>query len=66
MWNIIIIYIVSFKDKWSLIFLIFILKDSVKVNLELGIFIMCIVDNINIFIRGYKVKLKKKIYVISF
>lgn len=59
MWNIIIIYIVSFKDKWSLIFLIFILKDSVKVNLELGIFIMCIVDNINIFIRGYKVKLKK-------
>lgn len=59
MWNIIIIYIVSFKDKWSLIFLIFILKDSVKVNLELGIFIMCIVDNINIYIRGYKVKLKK-------
>lgn len=35
------------------------IKDSVKVNLELGIFIMCIVDNINIYIRGYKVKLNK-------
>lgn len=59
MWNTTITYTVSFKDKWSLIFLTFILKDSVKVNLESGTFTMCIADNINIYIRGYKVKLNK-------